>query len=138
MRVFDLYKSYEVTSYDTTKGYLKQDKLIIKHHNEVAETQEQGHYETIKTYDNGGKDVMKVVDVPAVCAAGFGHYNRFVPYPRCNHITPPVIVTAAGTWECQNCNWQCCRPNEDKTLPCIKNIASEKLIEATLQILADK
>ena len=66
MRVFDLYKSYELTSYDTTKGYLKQDKLIIKHHNEVAETQEQGHYETIKTYDNGGKDVMWVVDIPKV------------------------------------------------------------------------
>lgn len=46
-------------------GYLKED-TIINHIAEVKEVKEQGHYETIKEYPNGGKDVKYVIDVPAV------------------------------------------------------------------------
>lgn len=50
---------------DLTKGYLKQDTQTI-HHDAVAGVEEVSHYETIREYPNGGKDVKKVVDVKAV------------------------------------------------------------------------
>ena len=52
---------------DLTKGYLKQETQTI-HHDAVAGVEEVSHYETIREYPNGGKDVKKVVDVKAVPA----------------------------------------------------------------------
>ena len=46
-------------------GHLKQDRLIT-HIDSVIEQKEQGHYEIIREYPNGGKDVKWVVDVPGV------------------------------------------------------------------------
>lgn len=66
MRIFDENKTIELTNYDREKGYLKPDKLFIAHHDEVQAVEEQGHYETIAEYPNGGKDVEWVVDVQAV------------------------------------------------------------------------
>lgn len=54
---------------DLTKGYLKQETQTI-HHDAVAGVEEVSHYETIREYPNGGKDVKKVVDVKAVPAQG--------------------------------------------------------------------
>lgn len=50
---------------DFSKGYLTEDVLII-HHDEQPEIKEQYHYETIKEYLNGGKDVEKIIDVEGV------------------------------------------------------------------------
>ena len=47
---------------DLSKGKLESDTLI-EHIPEQQEIQEQWHYETIKEYPNGGKDVEKVIDV---------------------------------------------------------------------------
>ena len=47
---------------DLSKGKLVSDTLI-EHIPEQQEIQEQWHYETIKEYSNGGKDVEKVIDV---------------------------------------------------------------------------
>lgn len=47
---------------DLSKGKLENDTLI-EHIPEQQEIQEQWHYETIKEYSNGGKDVEKVIDV---------------------------------------------------------------------------
>lgn len=66
MKVYNENKTIELTAYDLEKGYLKADKLFIKHHEAVAEVKEQGHYETVAVYENGGKDVAWVVDIPAV------------------------------------------------------------------------
>lgn len=52
---------------DLTKGYLKPETQTI-HHDAVAGVEEVSHYETIREYPNGGKDVKKVVDVKAVSA----------------------------------------------------------------------
>lgn len=49
---------------DMAKGYTKDDKVFVKHHEAQAEVKEVSHYETIKVYPNGGKDVKKVVDTP--------------------------------------------------------------------------
>ena len=47
---------------DLSKGKLENDTLI-EHIPEQQEIQEQWHYETVKEYHNGGKDVEKVIDV---------------------------------------------------------------------------
>lgn len=47
---------------DLSKGKLVSDTLI-EHIPEQQEIQEQWHYRTIKEYENGGKDVEKVIDV---------------------------------------------------------------------------
>lgn len=72
MRVLNEDKTLELKEYDLEKGYLVDDEIkvpheaVIVHHEAVAHVEEQGHYEVIKEYPNGGKDVMWVVDVPYV------------------------------------------------------------------------
>ena len=68
MKIIDS-NGVEISSPDLTKGYLKPDTQII-HHDDVAGVEEVSHYETIREYPNGGKDVKKVVDVKAVPAQG--------------------------------------------------------------------
>lgn len=63
MRIFNQDKTQELTEVDETKGYLKNDKLLVEHINAV---EEQGHFETIREYENGGKEVEWVVDVAGV------------------------------------------------------------------------
>jgi len=65
MRVFNENKTQELQDYDLTLGKLQEDTLIT--HIEATESvEEQGHYETIREYENGGKDVEWVVDVKGV------------------------------------------------------------------------
>ena len=72
MIVFNEDKTVELKEYDLDKGYLKDDKIIthheanIIHHEAVKGIKEQGHYETIAEYPNGGKDVKWVVDIEKV------------------------------------------------------------------------
>jgi hypothetical protein len=65
MRIFDEHNNL-LENYDNTKGYLKNDRLFVCHHDAVSAVEEQGHWETIAEYPNGGKDVEWIVDVPAV------------------------------------------------------------------------
>lgn len=67
-RIFNEDKTKEIAyeDIDWSKFTLKQDKLFIKHHEATEKVEEQYHYEVIKVYDNGGKDVKKVIDVPKV------------------------------------------------------------------------
>lgn len=64
MRVFDENKIYELTNYDLERGYLKNDRLFIKHHPAVEAQMEQGHEKVIARYPNGGIDAEWIVDVP--------------------------------------------------------------------------
>lgn len=66
MKIIDS-NGVEIASPDLTKGYLKPETRTV-HHDAVAGVEEVGHYETIREYPNGGKDVKKVVDVKAVPA----------------------------------------------------------------------
>jgi hypothetical protein len=63
MKVYDITKTYEITNPDTEKGYLKFDERIVAYHPATPFVKEQGHYETVATYKNGGKEVRWVVDV---------------------------------------------------------------------------
>lgn len=66
MKIIDS-NGLEIATPDLTKGYLKQETQTV-HHDAVAGVEEVSHYETIREYPNGGKDVKKVVDVKAVPA----------------------------------------------------------------------
>lgn len=70
MRIFNETKSQEIQeeNIDYSKYKLAQTKLFVKHHEAVTEVKEQSHYEVIKVYNNGGKDVKKVVDVAGIKA----------------------------------------------------------------------
>lgn len=75
MRVFNENKTVELTEYDLTKGHLVPDKLFIAHHEAKRPSIEQWHYEVVREYPNGGRDVKKVIDRPAV--AGHDAYDEY-------------------------------------------------------------
>lgn len=52
---------------DLAFGYLTPSTIMV-HHEAVEGVEEVWHYETIREYQNGGKDVQKVIDVPGVQA----------------------------------------------------------------------
>ena len=62
MRIFDESKTVELTEYDLEKGYLKDDAIETEIPEQSA-VEEVFHYETVREYSNGGKDVKKVIDV---------------------------------------------------------------------------
>lgn len=65
MKIYNKEKTKVLENPDRDLGYLINDKLTI-HHDAVEGVQEQGHYNVIAEYPNGGKDVEWVVDVPGV------------------------------------------------------------------------
>lgn len=78
MKVYNKEKTQELQEYDLEKGHLQPDKLFVKHYDYV---EEQGHYETIKEYENGGKDVEWVVDVKGVEEHDeFEDIQIYIPY----------------------------------------------------------
>ncbi len=72
MKIYNQTKTEILENPDLSLGYLKDDSItthhdaVIVHHDAVAHVEEQGHYETIREYPNGGKDVKWVVDVEGV------------------------------------------------------------------------
>lgn len=78
MRIFNEDKTIELNNINETKGYLKADKILLKH---IDKVEEQGHYETIKEYANGGKDIAYVIDKPAVEEQDiYEDIQVFIPY----------------------------------------------------------
>ena len=67
MRILNL-DGIEVTP-DESLGYLQNETIIVQHHDAIEAVEEQWHYEVIKEYPNGGKDLQKVIDIPGVVAA---------------------------------------------------------------------
>ena len=74
----------EIQNPDLEKGYLKEDSLFIMHHEAIEAVEEQGHWETIAEYPNGGKDVKWIVDVEGVEAQEpwdeYRDIYRYIPY----------------------------------------------------------
>lgn len=83
MRILDE-NNMEIENPDFSKGYLKTDSLFVCHHEAIEAVEEVGHFETIKEYPNGGKDVDWIVDTPAVEAQDawdeYEDIQRFVPF----------------------------------------------------------
>lgn len=66
MRIIDE-KGVEILSPDYTLGIpLYEEDIVIAHHDAEPGVDEVGHYETVATYPNGGKDVAWVVEVPGI------------------------------------------------------------------------
>lgn len=82
MRILDE-NNVEITSPDLSLGYLVQEEMFVAHHEAVKAVEEQWHYETVKVYPNGGKDVEKVIDVPGVEAKeAWDEYETIQRYIR--------------------------------------------------------
>lgn len=85
MIVYNEKKTKRLDEYDLEKGYLKADTLTI-HHDAVEGQEEEGHYETIREYDNGGKDVEWVIDKPHIEAQEAYdetmEINVYIPYTK--------------------------------------------------------
>ena len=83
MRILDE-NNAEITSPDLSLGHLVEEEVFVAHHPAVEEVREQWHYETVYEYLNGGKDVVKVIDVPGVEAKDawdeYETIKRYVPY----------------------------------------------------------
>ena len=83
MRILDE-NNIEIEKPDFSKGYLKPDSIFVCHHEATEEVEEVGHYEVVKEYPNGGKDVEYIIDTPAVEAREawdeFEDIQRFVPF----------------------------------------------------------
>ena len=83
MRILDE-NNVEITSPDLSLGHLVEEEVFVAHHPAVEAVREQWHYETVYEYLNGGKDVVKVIDVPGVEAKdAWDEYEtilRYVPY----------------------------------------------------------
>lgn len=66
MKIYDITKTYEIENPDLEKGYLKSDRKLVAFHPATPYVKEVGHYETVKQYANGGKEVKWVVDVAGI------------------------------------------------------------------------
>ena len=85
MRILDK-NGNEITKPDLTAGKLLIEELVITHHEAVQAAEEQGHYETVAEYENGGKDIAWVIDVPGTEAAQAWDetetIQRYTPYTQ--------------------------------------------------------
>ena len=64
MKIYDINDKL-IENPDLEKGHIENEKKTI-HHDAIQAVEEQYHYETLRTYPNGGKDVKKVIDVNEV------------------------------------------------------------------------
>lgn len=83
MKVYDE-NNVELISPDLSAGHLVKDRLFIAHHEAVQAVAEEGHWETVAEYPNGGKDVAWIVVVPKVEAReAWDEYEdilRYIPF----------------------------------------------------------
>lgn len=62
MRIFNENKTVELTEYDLSRGYFKEDVLETEIPEQAA-VEKKWHYEIEKKYPNGGKVLREVIDV---------------------------------------------------------------------------
>ena len=63
MRILDE-NNNELQEVDFALGYYVTDQILIDHHPAQEYIPEQGHYEIVAEYPNGGKDVDWIIDIP--------------------------------------------------------------------------
>lgn len=77
--------------------------------------------EFIIANESGGIHMAAVLNKPALCILGGGHYNRFVPYP----ISTKISVVDYKM-ECFGCDWRCkFKTKKNNPKPCIEKISTE-------------
>lgn len=104
MKVYNETKTEILTSYNEDLGYLKPDKIFVKHHESViknpavtietkiANIKANGgiieeidgiSYELVCEYPNGSKDVQEIKETPEVVIDAYDEYEDiqvFIPY----------------------------------------------------------
>lgn len=105
MRILDE-NNVELTAPDLSLGHLVEEKVFIAHHPAVEAVPERWHYETVNDYLNGGKDVVKVIDVPGVAAKDawdeYETIQRYIPYTETEleeRRNAPTLESRVGTLE---------------------------------------
>lgn len=67
MRILDE-NGNEILNPDYERGYAVEEEIFKEHHDAVPGTEEQGHYEVVRVFPNGGKTSKWVIDIPGVPA----------------------------------------------------------------------
>ena len=66
---------------DLNVGFLKEERVLIAKHKTIEARDEEGHYEIVKEYPNGGVDVKWIVDIPAIEAKeAYDEYETILRY----------------------------------------------------------
>lgn len=109
MRIFNEDKTKELNEneIDVNNGYLKEDKLFIKHHEEQQEVQEQSHQELIEEYpESGGKVYEKVIDVPyQPYREAYDEYENILVYTQYKDNDKIKITIAELKEKLSNTDW---------------------------------
>lgn len=83
MKIYDINGNL-ITDPDLSLGRLISDKRFVARYPAVESVLEQSHYEIVAEYPNGGKDIQKIIDVPAVTAQEardeYEDIYRYIPY----------------------------------------------------------
>lgn len=80
MRILDK-NGNVIENVDNTKGHLVEESIVTKHHEAIEAVKEKGHWETVATYSNGGKDIEWVIDIPAVEAKeAYDEYEKILRF----------------------------------------------------------
>lgn len=83
MRILDQ-AGQEIFDPDLTKGHLETETIVTAHHDAVPASAGVSHIEVVKTYDNGGQDVVRVWDEkPTEAKAAYDEtetIQRYIPY----------------------------------------------------------
>lgn len=109
MRIFDEAKIYEISpeSIDYTKGYIKNDKKFVMHH-EAVKPQEAIYKDRVEKLPNGSTQVWKDLVSPAVEGAeAYDEYEDiqvYIPYTAeelKDHLRAKrgSLLTAFDKWE---------------------------------------
>lgn len=67
IEIYDINGNLLTEEPDLSLGYLT-DSTRTEHHDAIQQVVEQGHWDIIAEYPNGGKDVEWIIDVPGVQA----------------------------------------------------------------------
>lgn len=65
MRILDI-NDIEIESPDLELGYLIEESIFVQHHEAIEAVEEEGHWEVVAEYPNGGQDVEWIIDVAKV------------------------------------------------------------------------
>lgn len=63
MKIYNREKTNIIVEPNLDAGYLVEDTIVLRTVPAQEEVKEQFHYEVVKEYPNGGKEVKKVVDI---------------------------------------------------------------------------
>lgn len=77
---------------DTSKGEIRYESVEVECRY-VVDQEERGHFETVREYPNGGKDVEWKVDTPEV--GGWRYYRNGAEWAECP-------ITAPDDWPHEN------------------------------------